>query len=411
MAFKLNPVTNKWDIVPAQTGSSTSSDSTLKGLPGVVDKKTTASPKGMLGVSQKVKSTPQPTPTTTSNVPTPMGDKVLGPPAPPMTGQQVIDMMWQDIYDEADAYKQAKENFGQEPPASWWEAKTTQVKNAQNRLDEATKAASKDAATKSGASTKEAERIRKIKGGQAGEKFLREQATTRKTEMLKRVAETFDPLQQANQAQLTAVLQNASDAFDLAEKQVGTAQADFVKNFQTSKAYEGVPIATYNVADNPLLAALQQQGAGTEQVTAATNLANQTAKQTSDLEKWAMNQLNIGQQNYGSAIQNAAQLGTTAALQGLGGRRAEVQTGINTQFADQLAAIAKERAGASSSVDETIAGIISKADELAAGTQAEYGSLPKKKTTTKKSSDTKPPVSGISKIKKREEIAKAVVTK
>ena len=310
----------------------------------------------------------------------------------PMTPQDNIDAMWQAVYDEAQSYQTI---YGEQPPSSWWDARTTPIENAQKRYDLTVKGTS---GTKSGPSyadtlardkfkyeksqdaaalaKEEKDRLDKIAGGKAGETYLREQAKTRKADMLKRVAELYDPQQQATKDQLAQVLKDASSAFDLAEKQVGTAQEQYTKNFKGSTAYEGVPISTYSVADNPLLAALRSQGAGTGEVQAATDLARQTGQQTSDLEKYALAQLNTGQMNYGSAQQNAAQMGTTAALQQLGGRRAEVKSGINTQFAEQLAALGKERTGAESDVDSVIADIISKADEMAATTKVDEGKAP-----------------------------------
>jgi hypothetical protein len=299
--------------------------------------------------------------------------------------------MWQAVYDEAAVYRQT---FGEEPPSSWWTARTTQIENQQKRFDATAKAqagASSAAATAAAKAKKEEqERVRKVKGGRQGEAFLREQAVTRKAEMLKRVAELYDPMETKSKEDLAVVLQNASDAFDLAEQQVGEAQTKFEEQFKPSTAYQGAPVSTFNVADNPLLAALQSQGAGTAEVGAATDYARQTAAQTSALEKWANEQLNVGQQNYGSAVQNAAQMGTMAALQQLGGRRAEVKSGIDQQFADALAKIAAERTGSESDVDEKIADIISKADEMAAKTTADYGNLPKEEKPAAPAKPKKP---------------------
>jgi len=296
----------------------------------------------------------------------------------PLTGQDAIDSMWNAVRDEAAAYRQT---YGEEPPTSWWDARTTQIENEQKRFDTASKAqagASNAAAVAAAKAKKEEqERVRKVKGGRQGEAFLREQANTRKAEMLKRVAELYDPLETKSKEDMAVFLQNASDAFDLAETQVGESQTKFEEQFKPSTAYQGAPVSTFNVADNPLIAALQQQGAGTAEVGAATDYARQTAAQTSALEKWANEQLNVGQQNYGSAVQNAAQMGTMAALQQLGGRRAEVKSGIEQQFADALSKIAQERTSAESGVDDTIAKIITAADELAAKTTADYGNLPK----------------------------------
>lgn len=309
----------------------------------------------------------------------------------PLTGQDAIDSMWQAVYDEAAIYRQT---YGEEPPSSWWTARTTQIENQQKRFDTAAKAqagASAAAATAAAKAKKEEQdRVNKVKGGRQGEAFLREQANTRKAEMLKRVAKLYDPLETKSKEDMAVFLENASDAFDLAEQQVGEAQTNFEGQFKPSTAYQGAPVSTFNVADNPLLAALQQQGAGTAEVSAATDYARQTAEQTSALEKWANEQLNVGQQNYGSAVQNAAQMGTMAALQQLGGRRAEVKSGIEQQFADALSKIAQERTSAESDVDQTIADIISKADEMAAKTTADYGVLPKEEKPAAPAKPKKP---------------------
>ena len=418
--FKLNPVTNKWEPITEQQKG----DSDLKRIASSfglsLQQVLYGTGKQEVAARKKYEKV-----TATSSTPYGVGEGTYGDvslpeppkdtgrewigrdpsadaPAPadvPMTPQDNIDAMWQAVYDEAQSYQQI---YGEQPPSSWWDARTTPIENAQKRYDLTVKGTS---GTKSGPSYAdtlardkfkyeksrdvvsdakdaaalakvETDRLGKIAGGKAGETYLREQAKTRKTDMLKRVAELYDPQKQATTDQLAEVLKNASAAFDLAEKQVGTAQEQYTKNFKGSTAYEGVPVSTYSVADNPLLAALRSQGAGTGEVQAATDLARQTGQQTSDLEKYALSQLNTGQMNYGSAQQNAAQMGTMAALQELGGRRAEVKSGINTQFAEQLAALGKERTGAESDVDSTIADIISRADEMAATTKVDEGEAP-----------------------------------
>ena len=399
MAFRMNPVTNKWEQVPAQ-GKGQPSPATAK-TPTVnigQARTTTANlPQATRVTSQtrpqRIAPTVTPRPTT-STTPKPPVNTNVGPqlnetvPVVPqqMNGQTVINAMWQALYDEADAYKAG--NFGEDPPASWWTARMTPIEAAQKRFDASTKSQGDGGASdRAKAAKEEAERIRKIRGGRQGEAFLIEEAATRKEEMLKRVAELYDPLKTKSAEDLETVLQSASDAFDLAEKQVGEAQTGFEKQFKPSTAYEGVPISTLNVADNPLLAALQQQGAGTGEVQAATDYARQMGQSTSDLEKWALSQLNVGQQNYGSAVQNAAQMGTMAALQQLGGRRADVKTGIQQQFSDALAELAKQEVAAKSSVDETIADLISKANTMRADTMADYGLLPYEEKKIKQEED------------------------
>lgn len=394
MAFRMNPVTNKWEQVPAQgKGQPAPSPATAKtptvNLPQ-------ASRVASVTAPQRIAPAVTPKPASGTTPKPPAGTQVgpqlaeTGSVMPQqMDGQSIVNAMWQALYDEADAYKAA--NF-EDPPAGWWSARMAPIEAAQKRLDASTKTSGDGGASdRAKAAQAEAERIRNVKGGREAESFLREQAQTRKAEMLKRVAELYDPQQTKSAEDLKIVLQSAADAFDLAEKQVGEAQTGFEKQFRPSTAYEGVPISTFNVADNPLLAALQSQGAGTGEVQAATDYARQMGQSTGDLEKWALSQLNVGQQNYGSAVQNAAQMGTMAALQQLGGRRADVKTGIEQQFADALAELGKQRTGAEGNVDETIADIISKADEIRADTTAKYGNLPKENVAkTLPDKETKP---------------------
>ena len=301
--------------------------------------------------------------------------------------------MWQKMYDDAIEYK--ANNYGEDPPPGWWSARTSQIETVQKAVDKANQAAADKtkaqtaasaaaAKTKADAEAKELERQRSIRGAREAEAFLRQQADTRKAEMLKRVAELYDPLQTKTNEVMARMLEAASQAYDTAESQVRAAGEDFTKGFTPSKAYSEIPLSTYTTAANPLLAALQQQGAGTGEVTAATEAANQFMAQQSALEKWAAGQLNVGQQNYDTAVQQSAKGGLAAALQGLAGRRADVKTGIEQQFADALSKISQERTTATSTVDEKIADIIAKADEIRANTTSEYGELPKEIAAKKK---------------------------
>jgi hypothetical protein len=392
MAFKYNPATSKWEQQKQPRGSSAIG---ATGMPGVIGGGRGSSAVGATGrpqpvpsktTSSKPKSTPSITPTGGGSQP-PAPVSPAGPQLSQVvpSGQGAIDAAWQAIYDEADNYYAIT---GEQPPPSWWSTKTAQVENIQKRFDAEQKAAAD--ATKAGASAaaaaakakaeaekEERERVRKVRGGREAESFLRTQADTRKAEMMKRVAELYDPLQNKTEADMTRMLEAASQAYDAAESQVRAAGEDFTKGFTPSKAYSEIPLSTYTTAENPLLAALQQQGAGTGDVTAATEEANQFMAQQSALEMWAAGQLNVGQQNYDTAVQQAAKGGLAAALQGLAGRRADVKTGIEQQFADALSKIAQERTTATSTVDEKIADIIAKADEIRAETTSEYGNLPK----------------------------------
>jgi hypothetical protein len=300
------------------------------------------------------------------------------------SAKSIADMI-DDIALSASAYY---EQTGLQPTAAWYElnmlpisikldADAAAVKKAEadaERRANAAVAAAKTAAEKAAA---EKERIRAINAGRQAEKFLREQAENVKTSATERIANLFDPMVAGSEEEKARMLESVGIAFDNSINQVKTAQEQFAANFKPSTAYEGAPVATYSVADNPLLAALQSQGAGTAEVSAATDYARQSAQQTSDLEKWAMSQLNIGQQNYGSAVQNAAQQGTMAGLQQLAARRPEVEAGISKQQQEFLDKLNRERAEQTGAADEKYQDLIAEANKIAAGTTADYGNLPK----------------------------------
>jgi hypothetical protein len=300
------------------------------------------------------------------------------------SAKSIADMI-DDIALSASAYY---DQTGVQPTAAWYElnmlpisikldADAAAVKKAEadaERRANAAIAAAKTAAEKAAA---EKERIRAINAGRQAEKFLREQAENVKTSATERIANLFDPMVAGSEEEKARMLESVGTAFDNSINQVKTAQEQFAANFKPSTAYEGAPVATYSVADNPLLAALQSQGAGTAEVGAATDYARQSAQQTSDLEKWAMSQLNVGQQNYGSAVQNAAQQGTMAGLQQLAARRPEVEAGISKQQQAFLDELNRERAQQTGAADEKYQDLIAEANKIAAGTTADYGNLPK----------------------------------
>lgn len=399
MGIKYNAVTGKWEQTQGSTPTAPTAPTAGRPAAGPATVKQT--PVNISGAKQsnvnlqKVRSVPgskitptqapaQKTAPVSTELPANSTTNFVGPmpPSAPMSPQDAINAMTQAVIDEAANYRIT---YGEEPPASWWDTRMYPVKQAQSQLDDALKAQSKSSASAAAAAAKAKadaeERKRKIAGSKAGEAFLRTSAEDRKTQALKRVADLYDPLKTKSEEEMAVVLQNASDAFDLAEKQVEEAGQFYQGTFQPSMAYGEVPISTYTTGANPLLAALQQQGASTADVEKATAEANQYAQSVSDLSRWAANQLNVGQQNYDLASQQAAAGALTSALQGLGQRRAEVKTGIEKQFADILSEIAQKKTGAESDADTAYQDLIDKANEMVADRLSEYGvDKPKEQT-------------------------------
>lgn len=340
--------------------------------------------------------------------PTPAGPaykgQMPGPATPGVSStMDVINNQIAAVADEAAAYKAA--NFGEDPPASWYELKLlpiqTQINERERLIKEQADRAEKDAAARAASARSaaaraaaEQERQRAIRAGQQAVSDLKSEAARIKKDAIERIAGLYDPMQTRSQDELTASLTNVANAFANAEQQVRSAGTAFAESFQPGTAYEGVPFATYSVADNPLLAALQQQGAGTGEVEAATGLARQSAEQASALEKWAASQLGTSQKNYEEAMRRAASGGVTAALQDLAARRPGVEAGIQSDYRRILDELARERATAETEAGSAYDEAIAAANQMAAKTLAEYGKIKPKEEKKKQQPAATKPVAG-----------------
>jgi hypothetical protein len=229
-------------------------------------------------------------------------------------------------------------------------------------------------------------RVRGIRGGEAAAQVFESAAGKRTLEGLQRIKELYDPMSQMANDEFATQLDLLSKDFETARGQVKGAGEDFLKSFVDSVAYQNVPITTLEAPTNPLLAALQSQGAGTGEVQAVSDFAKQFATSTSDLGKWAANQLNIGQQNFDVASKRAATGATTAALQGLAGQEPRIKAGMQADLNKRLQDIALQRAQAQESVYARQRDMEDRAAAIRAETLAKYG--PEDKTTTTKDTKT-----------------------
>ena len=227
----------------------------------------------------------------------------------------------------------------------------------------------------------EADRIKAIEtararaAGESSAAFLESSAATQKAAADKRIGDLYGGLETSAKDRLDLMIKQLTEDTGTAEKAITGAGEQYAKSFKPSVGYTA-PVTTLNVAESPLIAALQQQGAGTEEVQAATNLAQQTAGATSDLQKWAMGQLGIGQQNYEANVQNINAQALQAALQNLATRKAQIGTGLQTDYQTQLDKIATEQAAAQGTSDAEIQKLINEAAKIRATTIAETGPTP-----------------------------------
>jgi hypothetical protein len=324
-------------------------------------------------------------------VSTPQGPPAPGQgPVPAGTGStSTLDDIYGQIGKVQDDAAFILNETGSSPDSAWFETRLLPINIAINErerlLKEASERAEKEAAARVSAARNAAERAaaeqerqRAIRAGQRAEADLKTEAARIKQEAIERIAGLYDPMQTRSQTELEQSLRDVSSAFSNAEAQIRGAGDVFAQSFQPGTAYEGVPFATYNVSDNPLLAALQQQGAGTGEVEAATNLARQSAEQSSSLEKWAASQLGTSQKNYEEAMRRASTGGVTAALQNLSARRPQVEEGIRSDYRKILDELARERATAETEAGSDYDAAIAAANKIKADTLTEYGQLPKK---------------------------------
>lgn len=165
----------------------------------------------------------------------------------------------------------------------------------------------------------------------------------------------FDVYGQQVESQRQAALQQLAEAVGRAESGIGSAQDQFLKSLVETQAFRDVPLVELGQVENPLLAGLAAEGASTAGVQQESEQSRQAAAQLAALTRGAMSQLNVGEQNYLKALQNAGALAAQQARSDLAGRQFGVGQGIRSQY-DQLAQqIAQQRLEAVSGAERQAA--------------------------------------------------------
>jgi len=211
--------------------------------------------------------------------------------------------------------------------------------------------------------------------GESSAKFLESSAATQKADSEKKIKDLYGGLQTSAKDRLDLMLSQLETDTAAAGKTITDAGDAYAKSFKPSMGYTA-PVTTLNVSENPLLAALQQQGAGTGEVQAATNLAQQTAGATSDLQKWAMGQLGVGQQNYETNMQNVNAQALQAALATLASNKSKAGTGFKYDYSSQVDKINSDQAAAQAAADAEIQKLINEAAKIRASTVLQTGVTP-----------------------------------
>jgi len=301
---------------------------------------------------------------------------------------------------------------------------------AQKRLDDAEKAKADEAAAKlkgagSAAARKKAEKLEADKRGRAGVKLgadFKEGAArsgaagaqTKIDELFATLKGTANELNASEETRIKGLYdgldESAKQRFDdqigqlgldttAGQETIAAASQSFADNFQGSQSFQGVPVQQFETGANPLIAALQAQGAGTSEVDAAVASADQGMKGTAELQKWMISQLNVGSQNFDKSVKSAASQAGAASLAELLQRSTSIKGGMTrdaslatdqrnlarggeqsaaaTAFADQLSRIASGKTDATAGVTTTLQKGLAEADSDRAASLATYGAAPK----------------------------------
>jgi hypothetical protein len=142
----------------------------------------------------------------------------------------------------------------------------------------------------------------------------------------------YDRQAAASEAQRQAVLQQLADAVGRSEGQIGSAQEQLLKDLVEGRAYQDVPLVELGQIANPLMGGLEAEGASTAGVQAQTEQDRQMAAQLAALTRGATRQLNVGEQNYLTALRNAGALSAQQARSSLAATRAAREQGVRSQF-------------------------------------------------------------------------------
>ena len=175
----------------------------------------------------------------------------------------------------------------------------------------------------------------------------------------------FDEYSSAAVGRRDEALRQLAEAAGRSEKAITGAETDTLANLIATKAYRDVPLLELGQQQNPLLTGLAAEGASTAGVEQQSAQDAQMAAQLAALTRGAMGQLNVGEENYLKALQNAVRYEGGLARQDLAGRQFGVGQGLRSEY-DQLAQqIAQQRLEAVSGAERQAAEALAQAKGFA----------------------------------------------
>ena len=219
------------------------------------------------------------------------------------------------------------------------------------------------------------ERRRRYFAGLDAATALETQSKSAAQQALDALAGIYDPQQADVETQRVKQLQLLADAISGGQGEISKAEADFLRDIVAPTAYQNIPFVGLSQEQNPLLAALQAQGAGTAEVQSQRELDAQLANALKGLSERAATQTQRADEAYFEALKNAGRGASLAGRTYLSQRQPEISAGIESQFADLASKLRAERAGKEADIQKQLQDALTEAIKTRAETTANYGPL------------------------------------
>lgn len=219
------------------------------------------------------------------------------------------------------------------------------------------------------------ERRRKLQAALAGSTSMEEQSRSASQQALDAIKGIYDPQEADVETQRVKQLQLLADAISGGQSDISKAEADFLRDIVAPTGFKDVPFVGLSQEQNPLLAALQAQGAGTAEVESQRALDAQLANALKGLSERSATQSQASEQAYFEALKNAGRGASLAGRTYLAQRQPEIGAGIESQFADLASKLRTERAGREADVQSTLNDALAQIIADKAKAESDYGPI------------------------------------
>lgn len=154
---------------------------------------------------------------------------------------------------------------------------------------------------------------------------------------------------------------------------IDAATAAYLESLAPTRAFENVPLIALQAEQNPLLAALASQGAGTQEIESQRALDTALAEQMRALSERSAQQYGATESAYVDALRRMAAGAQAAGQQSLAQRGAELGAGITSRYQDLANQLKTAQLEAETEVNRNLQEQLAKIAEERAKAVTEYG--------------------------------------